>query len=158
MTAERTHGLARAAWANHRDHKSQFCSLVHDERNYNRNWAGNVFAQVPPEKRRSALCEPDAELRKRRWSVRAPPVRAPSFPRNKRAFLATSTLRVERGRAADLSKCASAEELGSAVTCCQYSSRDGKAEKYPVSCTIWSSWKMLHMGMTSISLPGCSHK
>lgn len=44
------------------------------------------------------------------------------------------------------------------VTCCQYSSRDGKAEKYPVSCTIWSSWKMLHMGMTSISLRGCSHK
>lgn len=41
---------------------------------------------------------------------------------------------------------------GELVTCCQYSSRDGNAEKYPVSCTIWSSWKMLHMGMTSISL------
>lgn len=41
-----------------------------------------------------------------------------------------------------------------AFTCCQYSSRDGRAEKYPVSCTIWSSWKMLHMGMTSISLAG----
>lgn len=45
-----------------------------------------------------------------------------------------------------------------AFTCCQYSSRDGRAEKYPVSCTIWSSWKMLHMGMTSISLRGCSHE
>lgn len=54
MTAERTHGLARAAWANHRGHKSHFCSLVHDERNYNRKWAGNVFAQVPPEERRAA--------------------------------------------------------------------------------------------------------
>lgn len=43
------------------------------------------------------------------------------------------------------------------VTCCQYSSRDGNAEKYPVSCTIWSSWKILHMGMTSISLLRCSH-
>lgn len=39
-------------------------------------------------------------------------------------------------------------------TCCQYSSRDGNAEKNPVSCTIWSSWKMLHIGITSISLPG----
>lgn len=42
------------------------------------------------------------------------------------------------------------------LTCCQYSSSDGKAEKYPVSCTIWSSWKMLHIGMTSISFPSLS--
>lgn len=43
--------------------------------------------------------------------------------------------------------------IRAAFTCCQYSSRDGRAEKYPVSCTIWSSWKMLHIGMTSMSPP-----
>ena len=49
--------------------------------------------------------------------------------------------------------CACACALSEVPTCCQYSSSDGRAEKYPVSCTIWSSWKMLHMGMTSISPP-----
>ncbi|KAG7276065.1 hypothetical protein CRUP_020587 [Coryphaenoides rupestris] len=35
--------------------------------------------------------------------------------------------------------------------CRKYSSRDGRAEKYPVSWTICSSWKMLHIGITSIT-------
>lgn len=38
-------------------------------------------------------------------------------------------------------------------TCCQYSSKDGSADRYPVSRTLCSSWKILHMGITSISLP-----
>lgn len=36
-------------------------------------------------------------------------------------------------------------------TCCQYSSKDGSADRYPVSRTLCSSWKILHMGITSIS-------
>jgi len=39
------------------------------------------------------------------------------------------------------------------TTCCQYSSKDGSADRYPVSRTLCSSWKILHMGITSISLP-----
>lgn len=48
-------------------------------------------------------------------------------------------------------RCAGTWHTRVLFTCCQYSSREGSAEKYPVSCTIWSSWKMLHMGSTSMS-------
>lgn len=102
----------------------------------------------------------NAVLPKQLWHSRVPTQLSTQakFSRKIHAFPATSPRHVTHEHWA-ICQTACTERRGTTVvTCCQYSSRDGKAEKYPVSCTIWSSWKMLHIGMTSISLPRCSHK